>query len=46
MLVFDMRILTCIVVATRITRVTVPPNLPPHPHPILNLQSTESEKVG
>ena len=41
---FDMCILTCMVVATRRTRIL--PNLLPHPHPILNLQSTESEKVG
>ena len=30
------------VVATRMTRIL--PNLLPHPHPILNLQSPESEK--
>ena len=39
-------ILTCLLVATRMTSVAVLPNLPPHPHPILNLQRTESEKIG
>ena len=46
MAMFDMCILTCMLVATRITRVAVLPNLPPHPHPILNLQSTKSEKIN